>query len=91
MNMAPPKTVKTVAKKRARSKYIIIKHGDTEVPLVFSPLLSHKQVAGMTQVQSAGYCELDIAGRWLTGGRSESLGLSARPQDVGILNERLWL
>jgi hypothetical protein len=91
MNTVSPKTETTAARKCVRSKYIIIKHAEREVPLVFSPLLSHKQVAGMTNVESAGYCQLDIAGRWVASGRSDSLNLSARPQDADILNERLWL
>ena len=59
--------------------------------MVFSPVLSHKQMAGMTKVESAGYCELNIAGLWVAGGSSESLGLSYRPQDTDILNECLFL
>ena len=57
MNTVLPKTETAHARKRARSKYIIIKHAGTEVPLVFSPVLSHKQVAGMNEVESAGYCD----------------------------------
>ena len=91
MNPMLPKTETAPARKRVRSKYIIIKHAGTEVPLVFSPVLSHKQVAGMTEVKSAGYCELNIAGRWVAGGSSDSLGLSSRPQDAGILNVCLFL
>ena len=91
MNMVSSKTETASARKRVRSKYIIIKHAGTEVPLVFSPVLSHKQVAGMTEVESAGYCELDIAGQWIANGRSDSLELSSRPQDADILNERLLL
>jgi len=91
MNTEAPKTETAFARKRVRSKYMIIKHAGREVPLVFSPLLSHKQVAGTAEVESAGYCELDIAGLWVTGGRSDSLELSSRPQDADILNERLWL
>jgi hypothetical protein len=91
MNMTRSKTETTAARKCARSKYIIIKHAEWEVPVVFSPLLSHKQVAGTTSIESAGYCQLDIAGCWVTGGGSDSLDLSARPQDADILNERLWL
>lgn len=91
MNTVSPKTEIASARKRVRSKYIIIKHAETEVPLVFSPLLSHKQVAGMTKVESAGYCELDIAGQWIANGRSDSLELISRPQDADILNERLRL
>jgi len=91
MNTALPKTETMSARKRVRSKYIIIKQAGMEVPVVFSPVLSHKQMAGMTKVESAGYCQLDIAGRWVAGGSSDSLDLSARPQDADILNERLWL
>ena len=92
MNTVPPKTKTTSARKRVRSKYIIIiKHAGTEVPVVFSPVLSHKQMAGMTEVESAGYCELDIAGLWVAGGSSDSLGLSSRPQDADILNGCLLL
>jgi hypothetical protein len=91
MNTVSPKTETAPARKRVRSKYIIIKHAGREVPLVFSPVLSHKQVAGMTKVESAGYCELDIAGLWVTGGRSDSLELSSRPQDADILNRCLLL
>ena len=91
MNTVLPKTETAHARKRARSKYIIIKHAGTEVPVVFSPVLSHKQMAGMTKVESAGYCELNIAGLWVAGGRSDSLDLSARPQDTDILNECLFL
>jgi hypothetical protein len=91
MNTMPPKTETAPARKRVRSKYIIIKHAGMEVPVVFSPVLSHKQVAGMTEVESAGYCKLDIAGRWVAGGSSVTLGLSSRPQDAGILNVCLFL
>lgn len=91
MNTVSPKTKIAPARKRARSKYIIIKHAGTEVPLVFSPVLSHKQVAGTAAVESAGYCELDIAGLWGTGGRSDSLDLCSRPQDADILNGCLLL
>lgn len=74
-----------------RSKYIILKHAGGEVPLVFSPLLSHEDVAGIREVSSAGYCKRDAEGQWITSGGSESLGLKARPQDAGILNQRLFL
>ena len=55
--------------------------------VVFTPFLLHHEVAGARNVKSAGYCELDVNGNWIVGGRSESLGLNARPQDVVILNE----
>ena len=91
MKTVTPKAGTAPARNRVRSKYIIIKHAGTEVPVVFSPVLSHKQMAGMTEVESAGYCELDIAGLWVAGGSSDSLGLSSRPQDTDILNAYLLL
>ena len=72
-----------------KSKYIIIKHGGIEIPLVFSPLLLHKDVAGKRTVKSAGFCGLNAIGKWIAGGKSASLELSARPQDAEILNAHL--
>jgi hypothetical protein len=73
-----------------KSKYIIIVHRNgMEVPLVFSPVLLHADVAGQNKVQSAGYCELDATGKWTVGGRSDSLRLAARPQDAEILNQHV--
>ena len=74
-----------------RSKYLIVKHAGNEVPLVFSPLLSHEQVAREKEVKSAGFCELRADGQWKVSGRSESLRLDARPRDAEILNSYLSL
>jgi hypothetical protein len=72
-----------------KPKYIIVKQAGIEVPLVFSSLLLHRDVAGKRKVKSAGFCGLDAAGKWIAGGKSASLGLSARPQDAEILNTHL--
>ena len=72
-----------------KSKYIIVKCSGMEVPLVFSPMLLHAEVAGNNNVRSAGYCELNAAGKWIVSGESTSLNLSARPQDAKILNTHL--
>jgi hypothetical protein len=79
------------ARTRTRAKYVILKHAENEIPLVFSPLLSHELVARRGNALSAGFCELDAAGRWITSGRSESLKLGARPQDAEILNKSLFI
>lgn len=76
-------------RKIVKSKYIIIKQADMEVPIVFSPLLQHQDVAGNSEVKSAGFCNLDAAGKWITSGKSEMLNLSARPKDDEILNDHL--
>jgi hypothetical protein len=72
-----------------KSKYLIINRMGMEVPVVFSQLLVHKDVAGRRKVRSAGFCELDANGRWVASGHSSSLNLSARPQDAEILNRHL--
>jgi hypothetical protein len=69
-----------------KSKYIIIKHDEVEVPVVFASFLTHEFVAGKSEVKSAGFCELDDGGKWNATGESVSLKLKARPQDAAILN-----
>jgi hypothetical protein len=69
-----------------KSKYIIIQHKGIEIPIVFHSLLLHDEVAGTKHVKSAGFCELDIAGKWKTFGQSNSTERDARPQDAEILN-----
>ena len=42
------------------SKYIIFYDGDKGLPVVFSPLLGHSQIAGSKTVISAGYCAVRV-------------------------------
>jgi hypothetical protein len=72
-----------------KSKYVIIEVDGVEMPLIFSRLLSHENVALAlcASVHSAGYCELDITGKWTTGGQSVSLELDSRPEDAELLNQ----
>lgn len=72
-----------------KSKYIIIQRSGIEVPVVFSEHLIHEEVAGKSKVKSAGFCQLDAAGKWVVGGNSVSLKLNARPEDAEILNTHL--
>lgn len=67
-------------------KYIIVKKGITEVPVLFSEVLLHCEVAGQGQVTSAGFCQRTAEGKWRVAGKSVSLNLEARPQDAEILN-----
>lgn len=69
-------------------KYIITEMDGMEVPLIFSQLLDHEIVAAAvkTKLRSAGFCELNPAGRWMAFGQSVSLALDARPQDAAILD-----
>jgi len=70
-----------------KSKYIIVERNGMEAAVVFTRLLLHHEVAGARNVKSAGYCQLDVNGNWIVGGRSESLCLGTRPQDVELLSE----
>jgi len=72
-----------------KSKYVIIWCRGVEIPIVFSQLLLHKQVADKNKAHAAGFCELDASGKWITEGASDSLNLSTRPQDAEILNRHL--
>lgn len=62
-----------------------------EIPLVFSAFLQHEDVALAVKnpVHSAGFCELDSSGKWITSGKSVSLEIDARREDAAILNEHL--
>lgn len=72
-----------------KMKYIIIKSAGTEVPVVFSQLLLHTDIAIGKEVCAAGFCELDDECGWHVYGESTSLNLDARPQDAQILNIHL--
>jgi hypothetical protein len=72
-----------------KPKYIVIEYDGMEAVLIFSPTLLHQEVAGKSNVKSAGYCRLDASGNWVVSGNSISLSCGARPQDVKILNELL--
>lgn len=73
-----------------KAKYVIIQHADTEVLIVFSPLLQHAEVAGLSQVKSAGFCELDATGKWIISRMSNSLYLMSKPQDAQALTSHIF-
>jgi len=72
-----------------KAKYVIIKKGSLEVPLVFSELLLHSDMAGKHKPTAAGFCELAANGKWQVAGHSSSLRLNSRPEDAAILNAHL--
>lgn len=72
-----------------KSKYIIVRCSGMEVPLVFSPMLIHAEVARGSKVRSAGFCELNDQGKWVVDGHSTSLKMHSRPEDAVILNRHL--
>lgn len=72
-----------------KAKYIIIEHKALEVPIVFSPILQHSEVAGNKKVISAGFCRADEDGVYSVWGESISLKVKSRPEDAEIINKYL--
>jgi hypothetical protein len=75
-------------------KYIIVKLGDTERPIVFASALTHSTVAHNLgfkgkSVISAGFINMDPVEGLLCFGKSISLHLKSRPIDTGIVLEEL--
>lgn len=73
-------------------KYIIVKEGIHELPIVFHEILSHAQVAGNKTVVSAGFCNIGIREeggepKWAAWGESYTLKIKSRGDvDDDILN-----
>ena len=74
---------------RMKLKFIIIDHNGIETLILFSSILSHKEVAGKRNVLSAGFCRQNVDGNWSVRGQSVSLRCSVRSNDDQILTE-LW-
>jgi hypothetical protein len=74
-----------------KCKYIIVKHGGTEQPFVFSELSIHSDVARAVggHVVGAGFCFID-EDRYHCYGESVSCQVKSRGQvDEKVLNELL--
>jgi hypothetical protein len=78
-------------------KYIIVADSGFEKAILFDELLSHKMVAGLTPVVSAGFCSIDvdnfmdrepssmlIVRVW---GESVTLNLQSREADAALILE----
>ena len=73
-------------------KYIIIDDGGLEVPVIFPPHWDHAQTAQKfpgRDVISAGFVKRDGSGYLYVTGKSVSLGLESRPDDLGIIIKQL--
>lgn len=73
-------------------KYIIVEDMGLEQPIVFSDLLTHRQVSGgdLDKVVSAGFCSCSNGGVWRCWGESVSLSKKSRGTfDEEILLQRL--
>ena len=75
--------------KIVKSKYVIIECNGNKGGIVFSPFLRHQDLAGDHKIKSAGYCELNVHGRWIVSRISLSLQCGPGLQDDEILNRHL--
>lgn len=74
----------------SHSKYVIVDTHGIEVPILFSPLLSHTDVIGAGhRVVSAGFCQQNADGSFSTYGKSVMLGVVSRPKDAEIIRDNL--
>lgn len=75
----------------ARRKYIIVRQGTLEVPILFSELQSHAEVAqafNPFETVSAGFWGTNTDDQFVCYGDSFSLKLASRPvEDSRILNQ----
>lgn len=76
-----------------RSKYVVLSIGGIELPVIFSDLMTHADVARPLcaqrgEVVSAGFCHIND-GTYTCYGESVSLKLKSRPEDSAILNRYL--
>lgn len=74
-----------------RAKYIIVIAHGMEMPIVFSELMKHTEMAGNQKVVGAGFCYVDHkTGLYTCYGESTSLNIKSRNAvDEDILNELL--
>ena len=75
-----------------KNKYIIIKEGSIEMPILFPGLLNHIDVARGTgkEAVGAGFWDIDTNNpdkiEYFAYGESITLGIKSREQDSEILN-----
>lgn len=77
-----------------KSKYIILQVGGMELPIVFTDLMAHADVARPLcahrgEVIGAGFCYINDSGTYTCYGESIGLKVASRPEDSDILNRYL--
>jgi len=73
-------------------KYIILDDGGLEMPVIFPPHWDHAETAQKfpgREVLSAGFVGRQDGGALYVWGRSQSLNLPARPEDLEIIHRVL--
>lgn len=77
------------------AKYVIIKFGSDEEPIVFSETIHHSAVARQfvgvddSRIVSAGFVHIDSDGKYRCHGESWSLKVKSREGDTALLNRKL--
>lgn len=80
---------------RSDTKYVRFEYldGSHDVIVIFSSAVSHQVIAGLDRLQkpvSAGFVAFGVEGP-VAFGKSESLDLSAKPEDTRLVREALGL
>lgn len=74
-------------------KYVIIDDGGIEVPFIFPCFWNHDDMArvieGRGNVVSAGFLKRDDLGNLYVTGKSVSLGVVCRPEDLELIIRQL--
>lgn len=83
---------------RFEAKYIVVKHNGFECPIIFDPLIMHKDMRGTREVVSAGFViitldrELEPNVVAQCYGRSDSLNIESRPEvDSKLIGKKILL
>ena len=76
-----------------KSKYIIVDNANGIIPVVFTELATHKDVARGSMpgtILGAGFCSINVDGRYDCYGESTSLNVKSRgEEDSRLLNKFL--
>ena len=74
-------------------KYVIVESNGLELPFIFPCFWNHDDIArvisGRGSVVSAGFLRLDDLGNLYVTGKSVSLGVVCRPEDLDLIKRQL--
>ena len=72
-------------------KYIMVKVGENDLPIIFPEIIQHKDIAAVFKhkVVSAGFLQLNHGGKLETVGESVGLNIKMRPIDIEVINWEL--
>jgi len=74
-------------------KYVIFDQGGMDVAIIFPAFWDHADTVALHtnkgNVLSAGHLQLDALGNLYTTGKSQSLNVKSRPEDLDIITRHL--